>query len=100
MSAFRGRPRHGPGRKQSKTVSLSAETIERLETLGNGNLSAGIAIAEHATRGLQLAGYSVPRLVDSVRKHGNPNWLVFELVDGPADPPPRGENIDAWRDQV
>jgi hypothetical protein len=79
-------------------VSLDPQTIDRLELLGNGVLSAGIEIVAHQARGLP------PLSIEEIRRHrmlikSKPKtWIVFELVDGEADPPPPGENIDAWRD--
>lgn len=92
MSWFRGRPRLGTSRKQSYTVALEPMVADRLRSLGRGNLSGGIAIAEHQSRGM-----AIPVLRSDVSPAG---WIVFELVDGPADPPPVGETIDAWRDHV
>ena len=106
MRLFRGRPRHGSALKESHTVCLDAEVRARLERLGadskgRPNLSAGIAIVEHATRGIDLAGYVRPLPVRE-RPRLDRGWIVFELVDGPADPPeppgPGGVQIDAFRD--
>ena len=97
----RGRRRHGTARKESKTVSLDVEAIERLEKLGNGCLSAGVAIAEHMTRGLAPVSIDQVRARAQVIAASKPatgrTWIVFELVDGPADPPPaEGVQLDAW----
>lgn len=97
----RGRRRHGTARKESKTISIDIEAIENLEKLGNGCLSAGVAIAEHMARG------RAPVSIDQVRARAQAiaaarpapgrSWIVFELVDGPPDPPPaEGEQLDAW----
>jgi hypothetical protein len=82
-------------------VSLDPEAIERLELLGNGNLSAGVAIAEHMTRGLPPLSSDQIRTRTKMLVQTKPGaartWIVFELVDGPPDPPPGGEQLDAWR---
>lgn len=101
MSPFRGRRRHGVARKVSRTISIDVEALARLEALGNGVLSAGVAIAEHLTRDMP------PVSIDQVRARSRPvalvkpkpagHWIVFELVDGLADPLPEGEQLDAWR---
>lgn len=99
---LRGRRRHGSARKESKTVSLDVDAIDRLEQLGNGCLSAGIAIAEHMARGKAPPSLQEIRARAKVLAETRPapgrTWIVFELVDGPADPPPgEGEQLDAWR---
>lgn len=109
MRRFRGRPRHGIARKESKTVSLEPDVIERLEQLGRGAngrdcLSAGITIAEHMTRG--LPGLSIDqvrtaRRIALTKPDTARTWIVFELVEGPADPPEvpaGGLQLDAWSD--
>lgn len=106
MSLFRrGRRRHGPQRKESHSVSLMPEVAERLaelgtdSTTGKQNLSAGITIAEHMTRGMLPPALQAGRLkIDMRLRRPRETWIVFELVDGPADPPRAGENFDAWRD--
>lgn len=97
----RGRRRHGMIRKESKTVSLDVEAIQRLEQLGNGCLSAGIAIAEHMARGKTAPSleeiHTRAKVLAETRPAPGRKWIVFELVDGPADPPPiEGEQLDAW----
>jgi len=104
LRRVRGRPRHGSTRKESKTISLDVGAIERLEKLGNDCLSTGVAIAEHIVRGLppEVIARARLRLVEP-RRHRLPeapgSWIVFELVDGPPDPPEipeGGEQLDAW----
>lgn len=108
MSRFRGRPRHGIARKESKTVSLEPDVIERLEQLGRGAngkdcLSAGITIAEHMTRGMPAPSIDqvrTARRIAVARPDQRRTWIVFELVEGPADPQPPavgGEQLDAWQ---
>lgn len=103
MGRFRGRPRHGSSRKESHTVSLDPALVRRLERLGTDsagkvNLSAGIAIVDHATRGMDLSRYRA-RQIAQTRVDERRSWIVYELVDGPADPPPaEGVQVDAWRE--
>lgn len=79
-------------------MSLAPNVADELATLGTDskgkpNLSAGIAIAHDFMQCAALAG------VKPIRHNPPPpskprGWLVFELVDGPADPPPPGVNFD------
>lgn len=107
MRRFRGRPRHGSARKESKTVSLEPDVIVRLEQLGRGAngkdcLSAGITIAEHMTRGMPAPSIDqvrTARALAATKPSPGRTWIVFELVEGPADPlpvPAGGEQLDAW----
>lgn len=109
MRRFRGRPRHGAQRKESKTVSLEPDVIERLERLGRDAsgkdcLSAGITIAEHMTRGMAAPSIDqvrAARVLAVTKPSRGRTWIVFELVEGPPDPPPEvpagGEQLDAWQ---
>lgn len=91
--------RHGPARKQTYSVALDPQIAASLRAMGQGNLSAGIALAEFYSRG------GVPR--ETSRAHAlvrrqwqERGWIVFELVEGPADPLPRGEDLDAFREAM
>lgn len=94
--SFLGRRRHGIERKESHTVSLAPDVVDRLAALGRDgrgkpNLSAGIAIAEHMTRGMTPPTRGPVR---RVTRQMSRDWYMFELVDGPADLPPPGHNFD------
>lgn len=95
MSHRPGRPRLGNALKQSYTVALEPLVAESLRAMGHDNLSAGIAIAEYLAR-----GSPTPRRPSRVIAVPGvePSWIVFELVDGPPDPPRPGEQIEPFRD--
>lgn len=90
-----GRRRYGPILKASYTVSLDPMVAASLRAMGHGNLSAGIAIAEFQSRGAPPSRRPIPTLPVSDTER---SWIVFELVDGPADPPRAGEQIEPFRD--
>jgi hypothetical protein len=95
LSSRPGRPRLGNALKQSYTVALEPLVADRLRSLGCGNLSAGIAVAEFQARGSTLPRKSARAIAPPWVE---PGWIVFELTDGPADPPRPGEQIEPFRD--
>jgi hypothetical protein len=91
-----GRPRLGNILRRTYAVSLDELVAANLRTLGNDNLSADIAIAEYLARGATESRRHRP-----VERPTEPTpWIVFELVDGPADPPRPGEMLDPFRETV
>lgn len=90
-----GRPRLGHTLKQTYTVSLDEMVAASLRVMGHGNLSAGITLAEYQARGAPPA-----RSPASLWQGVDPPWIVFELVDGPPDPPRPGETLDPFRETM
>lgn len=87
----RGKPRHGTALKETFSVSLDPQVADNLRAMGrdragNDCLSRGIELAELIARGS-------PEIRRPRPVHLGPEWLVFELVDGPPDPPRAGEPI-------
>lgn len=90
-----GRPRLGSALKQPYTVSLDEEVAASLRAMGHGNLSAGITLAEYLARGMPRR-WPEPIPVGALESP----WIVFDLVDGPADPPRPGEILDPFRESL
>lgn len=91
MIARRGKRRHGAALKESYSISLDPAVAENLRAMGrdsagNDCLSRGVELAELLARG--SPEIRRPRPVQI-----GPEWIVFEIVDGPADPPRAGEAI-------
>jgi hypothetical protein len=85
----------GATRKQTYAVCLEPPVAASLRAMGQGNLSAGIAIAEYQARG----GEGLRRPARPLCAVEAP-WIVFELVEGLADPPRPGETLDPFRESV
>lgn len=92
---MRGRPRLGASLKETYTVCLEPLVAASLRAMGHNNLSAGIAIAEFQARGGVTQETRRPLRSDLP---GDRDWIVFEIVDGPPDPPQIGDHMDPFRE--
>jgi hypothetical protein len=70
------------------------------DSAGKCNLSAGITLAEHMTRGLPAVASREQLRTRARATPSDRSWIVFELVDGPPDAPRAGETVDAFNELI